>query len=153
MAKPERRGFDGPNQRQLRVAELIRRALSDMLARGDLFDPDLDGVSITVGEVRTSTDLRQALVFVLPLGGQNADLVIEALNRNRHELRRGVTRSVMLKFSPELKFQIDTSFDQMDETRRLLSDPVVQRDVMARDPDDDQDPEDAPQDTPREPQA
>ncbi len=123
----------GPSQRQLRVAELIRRALSEALARGDVYDPDLESASITVGEVRTSPDLRQATVFVLPLGGGGAEVAIEALTRNSHELRRHVNRAVSLKFSPQLKFVIDTSFDQMDDTRRLLSDPVVQRDLAAED--------------------
>lgn len=122
-----------PSQRQLRVAELIRRALSDAFARGDLHDPDLAGTSITVGEVRTSPDLKHATVFVLPLGGGEVDFVLKALNRNRGELRRHVNKAVTLKYSPELKFVEDTSFDQMDDTRRLLSDPTVQRDIAARD--------------------
>lgn len=120
---------EGPSQRQLRVAEVLRRALSDVLARGDLHDPELASTSITVGEVRTSPDLRQATVFVLPLGGLDADKVIEALNRNRAELRRYVNKAVTLKFSPQLSFVVDGSFDRMDATRRLLSDPVVQRDL------------------------
>lgn len=119
----------GPSQRQLRVGEVLRRAVSDTLNRGDLHDPDLARVSITVGEVRVSPDLRQATVFVLPLGGIDTDAVLDALNRNRAEIRRNVTKSVSLKFSPELKFRADETFDQMDETRRLLSDTVVQRDV------------------------
>ena len=112
-----------------RVAEVLRRALSDVLARGDLHDPELASTSITVGEVRTSPDLRQATVFVLPLGGLDADRVIEALNRNRAELRRYVNKAVTLKFSPQLSFVVDGSFDRMDATRRLLSDPVVQHDL------------------------
>ena len=119
----------GPSQRQLRVGELIRRALSEHLARGDIFDPDLAHVSITVGEVRTSPDLRVATVFVLPLGGGNADVVIEALNRNRREIRHILTKSVRLKYSPELTFMADTSFDQMDATTRLLQSDRVRQDI------------------------
>ncbi len=119
----------GPSQRQLRVGELIRRTLSDCLARGDIHDEDLARTSVTVGEVRTSPDLRQATVFVLPLGGIDTEKVIEALNRNRGELRRMVNKSVTLKFSPELKFLPDRSFDQMDETRRLLSEERVRQDL------------------------
>lgn len=133
MAKQHHRTDTGPSQRQLRVAELIRRALSDVLARGDLYDDDLSGVSITVGEVRTSPDLKQATVFVLPLGGVQTDEIIEALNRNKAELRRLVTRSVSLKFSPDLKFMADTTFDQMDRTRELLSEDRVRRDLEADD--------------------
>mgnify|MGYP001795654041 CR=1 FL=1 len=131
MAKFAAQPGRGPSQRQLRVGELIRRAVSGVLNRGDLHDPDLSGVSITVGEVKTSPDLRQARVHVMPLGGRDADLVIEALNRNRQELRRAVTRDVTLKFSPELRFVADETFDRMDETRRLLSDARVRRDLDA----------------------
>ncbi|MEM8658872.1 MAG: 30S ribosome-binding factor RbfA [Pseudomonadota bacterium] len=129
MSRSAHTGGQGPSQRQLRVGELIRRALSGVLARGELFDPALERTSITVGEVRTTPDLRNATVYVLPLGGTGADEAVEALNTHRGELRRLVTKAVTLKFSPQLNFVIDTSFDQMDETRRLLSDPVIRRDV------------------------
>lgn len=129
MAQRERFGSEGPSQRQLRVGELIRRALSDILARGDLHDPDLSGVSITVGEVRTSPDLKIATVFVLPLGGQESEKIIKALNKNSKELRHQMTKGLTLKFSPKLRFLIDQSFDQMDETRRLLSLDDVRKDL------------------------
>ena len=121
----------GPTQRQLRVGELIRRVLAETLARGDLHDPDLAHVSVTVGEVRATNDLRAAVVHVSPLGGVNADIVIEALNRskNKHELRRQMNKSLTLKFSPELKFVYDHTFDQMDETRRLLDEDAVKQDL------------------------
>jgi ribosome-binding factor A len=118
-----------PGQRQLRVAEVIRRALSEILARGEVHDPELAHVSITVGEVRVSPDLRHATVFVLPLGGVNTEGVLKALNRNRAEIRREVTAQIDLRFSPELTFQPDLSFDQMDRTRDLLSSPAVRRDL------------------------
>lgn len=121
----------GPSQRQLRVGEVIRRALADILNRGDIHDPELAHVSVTVGEVRTTPDLKRALVFVLPLGGGNADQVIAALNRNKGELRRAVTRAIELKFSPELKFVIDQTFDQLDETRRLLNQETVKKDISS----------------------
>jgi len=127
-----RRRFDdsrGPSHRQLRVGELIRRALSDILMRGDVHEPDLAGVSITVGEVRTSPDLRVATVFVLPLGGANADEVLAALRRAKGELRHLVTRAIDLKFSPELRFVLDETFDRMDETRTLLGEERVRRDI------------------------
>ena len=136
MARHPITGGSGPSQRQLRVAELIRRALSEILTRESFFDPALETTSVTVGEVRASPDLRQATVYVLPLGGADAEAVIEALNRNRGEIRRHVTRAVQLKFSPELGFKIDTSFDQMDRTRALLSQPRVARDIAADDADD-----------------
>jgi|SRR5690625_3004448 len=128
----------GPSQRQLRVGELIRRTLADLLLRGDLHDPDLAGASITVGEVRTSPDLRVATVFVLPLGGHDAERILAALNRARSEIRRNLAREIRLKFSPDLRFVLDETFDQMDRTREMLSDERVQRD-LDRDEMDDRD--------------
>jgi ribosome-binding factor A len=118
-----------PSQRQLRVGEVIRRALSEILARGETHDPELGRVSITVAEVRASPDLRQATAYVLPLGGANAEAVVEALNRNRAELRRLVSGRIDLRFSPELSFRADDTFDRMDRTRALLRSPAVSRDL------------------------
>ncbi|MEM8958624.1 MAG: 30S ribosome-binding factor RbfA [Pseudomonadota bacterium] len=129
MAKNRHHDGPGPSQRQLRVGELIRRTLSDVLARGMVHDPDLNALSITVGEVRTSPDLRVATAFVLPLGGDGAPEALEALRRNRHELRRAVSKAVKLKFSPELRFVLDDTFDRMDETRRLFAQDSVRRDL------------------------
>ena len=129
MAKRISETGSGPSQRQLRVGETIRRALADVLVRGVLHEPDLDGVPITVGEVRCSPDLKVATAFVLPLGGHNAEGVLAALNRAKGELRRQVTRSVSLKFSPELRFRLDETFDRMDDTRRMLGDDRVRRDL------------------------
>lgn len=133
----------GPTQRQLRVGELIRRTLSDVLARGDIHDPALNRMSITVGEVRTSPDLKVATAYVLPLGGQGRDEALSALRLNRVELRRAVAKSIALKFAPEIRFEIDETFDRMDETRRLLNDATVRRDVAAEDGHDQDDPGDA----------
>ena len=128
-------GGAGPSQRQLKVGELIRRALSDVLTRGDVHDPDLSRSSITVSEVRASPDLRQALVFVMPLGGVAVDETLAALNRSKRELRHQVARAVKLKYSPDLRFVVDNSFDRMDETRRLLSEDRVRRDIEQPGPD------------------
>lgn len=121
----------GPSQRQLRVGELIRRTLSDTLSRQEIHDPELNRMSITVGEVRVSPDLRIATVYALPLGGQGKDEAIAALKRNNYELRRAVARNVLLKNVPELRYQTDDTFDRMDEARRLFSDETVQRDIKA----------------------
>jgi len=129
----------GPSQRQLRVGELIRRTLSDVLNRGDVHDPELNAMSITVGEVRTSPDLRVATAYVLPLGGQGAEAAIAALARNKSELRRAVSKAVSLKFSPDLRFRVDDTFDRMDETRRLFAQESVRRDLDPEDPDEFQD--------------
>lgn len=119
----------GASQRQLRVGEVIRHALSQALARGDTHDPDLAHVSVTVSEVRMSPDLKIATAYVLPLGGVNTEVVIKALARNKAELRHLVTREVNLKFSPDLRFLADTTFDEMDKTRAMLESAAVKRDL------------------------
>ncbi|RVT83305.1 30S ribosome-binding factor RbfA [Rhodobacteraceae bacterium CCMM004] len=129
MAKHRFSEGAGPSQRQLRVGELIRRTLSDVLNRGEVHDPELNALSITVGEVRTSPDLKIATVYVLPLGGERRDEAIAALKRNKPELRRAVSRATTLKFAPDLRFVIDETFDRLDDARRLFSDARVRRDV------------------------
>ncbi|UWR22205.1 30S ribosome-binding factor RbfA [Sulfitobacter sp. S190] len=121
----------GPSQRQLRVGETIRRALSEVLARGDVHDPELNAMSITVGEVRTSPDLKIATAYVLPLGGKGQDDVLKLLSRNKGELRRMTAKKLTLKFAPDLRFRLDETFDQMDDTRRMLSEDRVRRDADA----------------------
>lgn len=120
---------DGPSQRQLRVAELIRRRLAEVLNRGEVHDPELNAIPITVGEVRTSSDLKVATALVLPLGGDRRVEALDLLRRNRVELRRAVSRGLNLKFAPELRFAIDETFDRMDATRRLFEQEDVRRDL------------------------
>jgi ribosome-binding factor A len=129
MAKNRFSTGSGPSQRQLRVGEVLRRALSDVLTRGDIHDPDLARMSITVGEVRCSPDLKQATAYVLPLGGQGKDEALAALRRNKAEIRHLVTKGIALKFAPDLRFEIDETFDRMDETRRLFADEHVRQDL------------------------
>lgn len=129
MAKNKFHDGPGPSQRQLRVGELIRRTLSEVLMRGDIHDPDLNRMSVTVGEVRTSPDLKIATAYVLPLGGEGQDDLIGLLARNKNELRRLIGKKLELKYAPDLRFRLDTTFDQMDETRRLFSQEKVRRDV------------------------
>jgi ribosome-binding factor A len=113
----------------LRVAEMIRRTLSEILQRGDVHDPDLNRMSITVGEVRMSPDLRIATAFILPLGGRGKEEALDALRRNRHEVRHLVVKGGSMKFAPELRFEIDGTFDQMDATRALLAADHVRQDL------------------------
>ena len=129
MAKNKFHDGAGPSQRQLRVGELIRRTLSEVLMRGDIHDPDLNRMSVTVGEVRTSPDLKIATAYVMPLGGEGQDDLIELLARNKSELRRLIGKKLDLKYAPDLRFRLDKTFDQMDETRRLFSQEKVRRDV------------------------
>ena len=137
MAKNKFQSGAGPSQRQLRVGELIRRRLSDVLSHGDVHDPELNRMSITVGEVRVSPDLKVATAYVLPLGGDHAAEALEALNRNRSELRRSVVRGLTLKYAPQLRFVLDDTFDRMDATRRMFAEERVQRDIAAPHEDDD----------------
>ena len=129
MAKNKFHDGPGPSQRQLRVGELIRRTLAEVLARGDVHDPDLNRMSITVGEVRTSPDLKVATAFVLPLGGQGQGDVIALLARNRGELRRIIGKKLEMKYTPDLRFRLDETFDQMDDARRMFDEERVRRDV------------------------
>jgi ribosome-binding factor A len=127
----------GPTQRQLRVGELIRRTLADVLHRADVHDPELNRMSITVGEVICSSDLKVATVHVMPLmGGATVEDAIAALARNKAELRRIIAREMTLKYAPDLRFRPDGVFAQLDETRRLFSDPTVRRDLETPEPDD-----------------
>lgn len=122
----------GPSQRQLRVGELIRRTLADVLNRAEVHDPDLNRMSITVGQVVCSPDLKVATVHVMPLmGGVAVADAIAALARNKAELRRRVAAELTLKYAPDLRFRPDETFDRLDETRRLFADPAVQRDLAA----------------------
>ncbi|PQO23809.1 30S ribosome-binding factor RbfA [Rhodobacteraceae bacterium WD3A24] len=130
----------GPSQRQLRVGELIRRTLSEVLARGDVHDPELNRLSITVAEVRATPDLKTATAYVVPLGGDAREATMEALERNRAELRRIVARTLTLKFAPELRFAYDETFDRMDHMRELLNEDRVRRDVATDEGEDDDDP-------------
>lgn len=129
MAKSRFQEGTGPSQRQLRVAELIRRRLSDVLLQGDVHDPELNAMSITVGEVTCSPDLKVATAYILPLGGSGRDEAMEALKRNRSEIRRSVCKGLQLKFSPEIRFRIDETFDRLDDTRAMFADENVRRDL------------------------
>ena len=129
MAKSRFHDGPGPSQRQLRVSELIRRRLSDVLNQGDIHDPDLNRLSITVGEVQCSPDLKVATAYVLPLGGKNREEALDALRRNRSEIRRVVSRGLQLKFSPDIRFAIDETFDRLDNTRRIFANENVRRDL------------------------
>ncbi|WP_375259360.1 30S ribosome-binding factor RbfA [Citreimonas sp.] len=129
MARNRFQEGDGPSQRQRKVAEVIRRRLSDVLMRGDIHDPDLNRLSITVGEVRVSPDLKVATAYVVPLGGKGADEMLERLAQNKSELRRAVAKGLELKFAPELRFRLDETFDHLDEARRLFAQDAVRRDV------------------------
>jgi ribosome-binding factor A len=126
----------GFSQRQLRVGEVLRHALSDILRRAEIRDPDLAGVSVTVTEVKPSPDMRHATVFVEPLGGVNAGGIIAALNRHRGFLRGGLGHEIALKFTPELHFVEDTSFAEAERIARILHSEKVALDLKAAEDED-----------------
>src|SRR5437764_7357542 len=135
MANRKSEKSTGPSQRQLRVGELIRHALAEMLSRGDIHDPVIEGHLITVPEVRMSPDLRLATVYVMPLGGKEEQEVVAALERNKKFLRGEIAHRVNLKFAPDLRFRVDERFDEAERIEKLLRTPAVQRD-LAPDSDD-----------------
>ncbi len=129
----------GPSQRQQRVAELVRHALAEVLARGDISDPVLATHVVTVPEVRMSPDLKLATAYVMPLGGKDERPVIEALDRHKKVLRQEVARRINMKFAPDLRFRRDPSFDEAARIDALLRSEKVQRDVAR--PEDDEEPQ------------
>ena len=134
----------GPSQRQLRVGELLRHALSDILRRGEVRDPDLVGVSVTVTQVIPSPDMRHATVFCEPLGGKNAGPVIAALNKHKGFLRGEMGRMIALKFTPELRFVEDMSFAEAEKIEGLLKSARVAADLSQAAIDNTEDGDDEP---------
>ena len=119
----------GDSQRQLRVGELVRHALADMLTRGDVHDPVLESHMITIPEVHMSADLRLATVYVMPLGGHDAKAVIGAFERNKKFLRGEIAHRVNLKFAPDIRFRVDERFEEAERIDKLLRSPDVKRDL------------------------
>ena len=129
----------GPSQRQLRVGEQVRHALSEVLRRGDVLDPLIETTVISISEVRMSPDLKIATAFVSPLGAKDDEAVVEALNKHAKFIRGRVSSALrQMKFMPEFRFRLDTSYDNFARINELLRSPEVQRDLDA---DDDKDAE------------
>jgi ribosome-binding factor A len=121
----------GPTQRQLRVGEMLRHALAEVLRRDEIRDPDLIGVSVTITQVKPSPDMRHATVFCEPLGGKNAKLVIAALNKHKGFLRGELGHMITMKFTPDLRFVEDESFAEAQKIETILKSSRVQRDLKA----------------------
>ena len=119
----------GGSQRQLRVGELVRHAMAEMLTRGDVHDPVIEGHLITVPEVRMSPDLRLATVYVMPMGGRDAEQVIAAFERHKKFLRVQIAQRINLKFAPDIRFRIDERFAEAERIDKLLRSPPVVRDL------------------------
>jgi ribosome-binding factor A len=119
----------GPSQRQLRVGELIRHALAEMLSRGEIHDDVLASHVVTIPEVRMSPDLRLATVYVMPLGGKDVKPVLAAMEGHRKYIRGEIAHAVNLKFAPDVRFLADETFEEADRIEELLRSPKVAQDL------------------------
>ena len=131
--RQQRQAARETSQRQLRVGELIRHTLADMLTRGEVHDTVIESCLITVPEVQMTADLRLATIYVMPLGGHGTEAALAALERNKRYLRGQIARRVNLKFAPEIRFRIDERFDEAERIDKLLRTPAVQRDLDKKD--------------------
>ncbi|MGZ3276419.1 MAG: 30S ribosome-binding factor RbfA [Caulobacteraceae bacterium] len=136
QSKGRGHALQGPSQRQLRAGELIRHALVEVLREQELQDEAMQGVSVTVTEVRLSPDLRHAAVFVEPLGGGHAQEVVKALNRHAKFLRGRLGHGIDMKFTPDLKFLHDESFEAAARMAKLFDNPRIREDLAKADEDD-----------------
>src|ERR1700681_3965548 len=125
-----------PSQRALRAGEVIRHAIAEILSRGEVHDPVIQGHLITVPEVSMTADLRLATIYVIPLAGRDAKEVLAALERNKRYLRGEIARRVNLKFAPDIRFRLDERFDEAERIEKLLRTPQVQRDLGGADDDE-----------------
>jgi len=130
---------NGPTQRQLRVGEMLRHALSEVLHENEIRDSDLEGVSVTITQVKPSPDMRYATVFCEPLGGKNAKAIVAALNRHKGFLRGEMGHRISTKFTPDLRFVEDESFAEAEKIETILKSPEVQRDLTASHDDEEED--------------
>jgi len=122
-------GLSGPSQRQLRVGEMLRHALAEILRENDIRDPELEGVSVTITQIKPSPDMRYATVYCEPLGGKNAKQIVAALNRHKGFLRGEMGHRIAMKFTPDLRFVEDESFAEAQKIETILKSPAVQRDL------------------------
>jgi ribosome-binding factor A len=129
----------GPSQRMLRVGELVRHALSAVFARGEIEDSMLEGKVITVPEVRMTPDLKLANAYIMPLGGEGAEAIVEALNRHHKFIRGRIAPELNLKFAPDLRFFVDNTFDEFGKIDALLRSERVQRDLESDADEDEKD--------------
>ena len=131
--KHSRDNAPGCSQRQLRVGELVRHAMAEMLSRGDVHDPVIEGHLITIPEVRMSPDLKLATIYVMPMGGREANEVVAAFERQKKHLRAEIAHRVNLKFAPDIRFRVDDRFAEAERIDRLLRSPEVARDLSHED--------------------
>lgn len=130
MSRTHQKGGD-PSQRMLRVGELVRHAMSELLTRGELNDDYLASQVVTVPKVKMSPDLKLATIYVMPLGGEAGDKVVAALDAHKKYLRGEIARKINLKFAPDVRFRVDDSFDNAAKIDALLNSPKVRQDLAA----------------------
>ena len=135
MTKHKHHRDQGPggSQRQLRVGELVRHAIADMLTRGEVHDPVIEGHLITVPEVRMSPDLKLATIYVMPMGGRDASEVIAAFEKHKKFLRAEIAHRINLKFAPDIRFRMDDRFAEAERIDKLLRSPEIARDLKHED--------------------
>ena len=131
--KNHRDAAPGGSQRQLRVGELVRHALAEMLTRGEVHDPVIEKHLVTVPEVRMTADLQLATVYIMPLGGRDAEEVVAAFERHKKFLRAELAHRINLKFAPDIRFRVDERFAEADRIEKLLHSPEVKRDLDHKD--------------------
>ena len=123
----------GGSQRQLRVGELVRHALAEMLTRGEVHDPVIEGHLVTIPEVRMSPDLKLATAYVMPMGGRDATQVVAAFEKHKKFLRTEIAHRINLKFAPDIRFRVDDRFAEAERIDKLLRSPEVARDLKHED--------------------
>jgi ribosome-binding factor A len=129
MSRAHHQNGAEPSQRMLRVAELIRHSMAEMLSRGEISDPDLARHVVTIPKVKMSPDLKLATVYVMPLGGENCEAVVATLDRHKKFLRGEIARKINMKFAPDVRFKVDTSFENSAKIDALLNSEKVRRDI------------------------
>ena len=129
MSRQKSHSAKGPSQRQWRVGELVRHKLAEMLSRGEIYDDVLASHVVTITEVRMSPDLRLATAYVMPLGGKDTKVVIDALARNAKFIRGEIAHTVDVRSAPEVRFREDVTFEEVTRIDRLLHSEKVRRDV------------------------
>jgi ribosome-binding factor A len=140
MSRLHQKGGE-PSQRMLRVAELIRHAMAQLLSRGEITDPDLEGLVVTVPQVKMSPDLKLATVYVMPMGGEAQDKIVPVLDRHKKFLRGEIAQRINLKFAPEIRFRLDDGFESSGRIDALLNSPKVAQDLAHGSDGDEEGPE------------
>ena len=118
-----------PSQRQLRVAQEVKRVISGVLERGDLRSQELRTAFITITEVRVSPDLKYVSIYVMTLNGKNLGIVLEMLNAEKGAFKKEIAAKLQLRYTPDITFRADDTFAEVDKIEKLLKHPKVAQDL------------------------